>query len=415
MKSIWFHLQGYRDLPDDFAHRYDSSWVTPPNRELCDPEQVRKYLHWNLDELEYADDLGFDGIGTNEHHSNVYGFPISPLITAGVLARRNSDAAICILGTTLPTANPLRIAEEVAWLDCMSGGRMVAGVPVGSSMDTCGVAGLPPTQVRPRWYEGMELIRQAWTRPGPFPFNGRFNKYRYVNPWPTPLQKPYPPMWLLGGGSLETYDYAAKYDLTYSYLSFQGAKYAKALMQGFWDVIEQAGLDDNPYRGGFAQVVAVADSDREAERLYAKHVENFYEKSVHIPPHLVMVPGYMTKKSLQAVLKKSAEAGIVGFMPKAEMTYADAIETGAVIAGSPDTVAEQLIDAVTGLRVGHLILLMQIQSMPTELTKYSTRLFADKVLPRLRDLWADYEDHWWPTGATRNQSASAALTGEATK
>jgi hypothetical protein len=42
MKTIWFHMQGYRDLPDDFKHRYESSWVTPPNRELRDPEQVRK-------------------------------------------------------------------------------------------------------------------------------------------------------------------------------------------------------------------------------------------------------------------------------------------------------------------------------------------------------------------------------------
>lgn len=198
MKTIWFHMQGYRDLPDDFAQRYESSWVTVPNRELCDPEQVHKYINWNLDELEYADDLGFDGIGTNEHHSNIYGFPM-PLITAATLARRKSDAAICILGSTLATTTPVRVAEEMAWVDCMSGGRLVAGMPVGIPMDTCGVAGLPPTHVRPRWYEGMELIRQAWTRPGPFPFNGRFNKVRYVNPWPVPLQKPHPPMWLLGG------------------------------------------------------------------------------------------------------------------------------------------------------------------------------------------------------------------------
>jgi alkanesulfonate monooxygenase SsuD/methylene tetrahydromethanopterin reductase-like flavin-dependent oxidoreductase (luciferase family) len=413
MKSIFAHLQGYRDLPDDFAQRYESCWVTPPNQELCDPERVRDYLHWNLDELEYADDLGFDGIGTNEHHSNVYGFPVSPLMTAAILARRNSDAAICIIGTTLPTANPLRVAEEVAVADCMSGGRMVAGMPIGSPMDTCGVAGLPPTQVRPRWYEGMELIRQAWTRPGPFPFNGHFNKYRYVNPWPRPLQKPYPPMWLMGGGSLETYEYAAKYNLTYSYLSFGGAKTAKALMQGFWDVIEKAGLDDNPYRAGFAQHIAVADTDSEAERLYAKHVENFYEKSVHIPSHFAVVPGYMSKKSMQNMMEKLGTAS--PFKPKDNPSYADAVESGAVIAGSPDTVAERLIDAITDLRFGHLIALLNMQSMPTEVTKHNIKLFAEKVMPRVRELWADYEDHWWPTGATRNQSASAALAAEGAK
>lgn len=409
MKTIWFHMQGYRDLPDDFKQRYESSWVTPPNRELCDPEQVRKYVHWNLDELEYADELGFDGIGTNEHHANVYGFPIAPTLTAATLARRKSDAAICILGTTLPTTMPMRVAEEIAWLDCMSGGRMIAGVPVGSPMDTCGVGGLPPDQVRPRWYEGMELIRQAWTRPGPFPFNGKFNKIRHVNPWPVPLQKPYPPMWLAGGGSLETYHYAAKYDLAYSYLSFQGAKYAKSLMQDFWDVIEKAGLDDNPYRAGFAQFIAVADTDAEAERLYGKHIENFYNKSMHIPMHFLMPPGYVTKKSLENMLEKMGTAS--PFLTKPDPTFADTIKSGAAICGSPETVTEQLIDAIKDLRIGHLIALMQIQSMPTELTKHSTKLFAEKVMPRLREVWQGqgYEDRWWPSGATRNQTTPVTV------
>ena len=55
MKSIFFHLMPYRDLPDDFEERYESVWVTPPNSELCDPAKVAQYYKWNLDELELAD------------------------------------------------------------------------------------------------------------------------------------------------------------------------------------------------------------------------------------------------------------------------------------------------------------------------------------------------------------------------
>ena len=89
-----------------------------------------KYLYWNLDELEMADDLGFDGLGLNEHHQNGYGFPISPNMIATVLARRKSNAALVILGNTLPLYNPpIRVAEEFALLDCLSGGRLVAGLP----------------------------------------------------------------------------------------------------------------------------------------------------------------------------------------------------------------------------------------------------------------------------------------------
>jgi len=54
MKFIWFHMQGYRDLPKDFEDRYESVWVTPPTDELCDPQKVHQYLNWNLDELDYA-------------------------------------------------------------------------------------------------------------------------------------------------------------------------------------------------------------------------------------------------------------------------------------------------------------------------------------------------------------------------
>ena len=55
MKSIFFHLMPYRDLPADFEKRYESIWVTPPNSELCDPRKVAQYYQWNLDELELAD------------------------------------------------------------------------------------------------------------------------------------------------------------------------------------------------------------------------------------------------------------------------------------------------------------------------------------------------------------------------
>jgi alkanesulfonate monooxygenase SsuD/methylene tetrahydromethanopterin reductase-like flavin-dependent oxidoreductase (luciferase family) len=120
----------------------------------------------------------------------------------------------------------------------------VAGFPVGSAMDTVGCYGLPPTQVRPRYYEAHDLIVEAWTRPWPFSFNGRFTKLRYVNPWPKPLQKPHIPVWLAGGGSVETWKFASDNNYTYSYLSFSGHLTAKILMDGYWAQIEKAGLDD---------------------------------------------------------------------------------------------------------------------------------------------------------------------------
>ena len=65
MKTIWFHMQGYRDLPDDFRDRYESIWVTPPNDELCHSAEVAKYLHWNLDGLSICR-LGIRVFQTND-------------------------------------------------------------------------------------------------------------------------------------------------------------------------------------------------------------------------------------------------------------------------------------------------------------------------------------------------------------
>ena len=116
MQSYFFHLMPWTDYPDDFDEKYESSWVTFPNT-FYDPVKGAELYNRYLDELEYADTLGYDGICVNEHHQNAYGLMPSPNIIAGMLARRTKNAKIAILGNGLPLrANPLRVAEEVAML-----------------------------------------------------------------------------------------------------------------------------------------------------------------------------------------------------------------------------------------------------------------------------------------------------------
>ena len=71
-----------------------------------------------------------------------------------------------------------------------------------------------------------------------------------------------------------------------------------------------------------------------------------------------------------------------------------------MIAGSPATVRQQLLECIRSLRVGHLMVLLQIGSMPRELTLQNTTLFAREVMPHVRDLWSGYKNRWWPSGAT---------------
>jgi alkanesulfonate monooxygenase SsuD/methylene tetrahydromethanopterin reductase-like flavin-dependent oxidoreductase (luciferase family) len=207
MKFTWFNLMPWPHLPEDFREQHRSVWVDIPS-SLYDPKKGHEVYNTYLDQLEYAESLGFDGIGVNEHHANAYGLMPSPNIMAAALARRTSKAALVVLGNSIALYNPpIRVAEEFAMLDVISGGRLVAGFPVGTSMDTNYAYGQIPALTRDKYVEAHELIRRAWKEDEPFHFNGRFTQLRYANCWPKPIQSPRPPVFIPGGGSVETYDF----------------------------------------------------------------------------------------------------------------------------------------------------------------------------------------------------------------
>ena len=163
MKFHWFHLMPYPDLPEDFAEKYRSVWVDVPP-QLYDPVRGHEVYNDYLDELEYAAEVGFDGICVNEHHQNAYGLMPSPNLMAASLARRAPNAAIVVLGNSLALYNPpTRVAEEFAMLDVISGGRLIAGFPVGTSMDTNYAYGQTPVTLRDKYREAHDLIVRAWT------------------------------------------------------------------------------------------------------------------------------------------------------------------------------------------------------------------------------------------------------------
>ena len=156
------------------------------------------------------------------------------------------------------------------------------------------------------------------------------------------------------------------------------------MMDGYWDVVEKKGLERNPYRAGFLQLVAVSETDAQAEADYAKHVEYFYHKCLHVPPQWFAPPGNQDYRSLLAANRNPVRRAED---PKT-LRYRDFVDKGYVIAGSPATVRERLIEEVVKrLHVGNLMVLVQIGSMPHELTLKNIDLFAREVLPgAARDL-----------------------------
>jgi alkanesulfonate monooxygenase SsuD/methylene tetrahydromethanopterin reductase-like flavin-dependent oxidoreductase (luciferase family) len=395
MKFVWFNLQPWPHLPDDFREQHRSVWVDIPN-SLFDPEQGHRVYNEYLDQLEFAESVGFDGIGCNEHHQNAYGLMPSPNIIAAGLARRTSDAAICVIGNSIVGYNPpTRVAEEFAMLDCISGGRLVAGFPVGTPMDTNFCVGQIPALTRDKYAEAHELIIKAWTSRETFAFDGKYNQLRHVNIWPLPVQKPHPPIYIPGGGSIETWDFCLDHDYNYSYLSFNGYKGGQAMMDGYWDRRAQRGdRDESPYRASFAQIVCVAGTDAEAEKLYAEHVLYFFNRCLHVYPGFADPPGYRTIDTIKAgKLNQLRKENLDLF---SNVTWKDLVEGGFVIAGSPDTVAEEMEHMARSLRVGTVFCLLHMGNMPDWKTRYSTQLFAEKVMPRLRNVWPDWDAaQWW--------------------
>ncbi len=395
MKFHWFNLMPWPYLPDDFTEKHRSVWVDVDSR-LFDPVKSNRVYNDYLDLLEFAADQGYDGVGINEHHQNAYGLMPSPQLMAATLARRTRDVSILLLGQSLALYDPpTRVAEEMAMIDCISGGRLISGFPVGSSMDDNYACGVNPATLREKYLEAHDLVRRAWSDPDVFAWNGKHYKLRYVNLWPRPIQAP-PPIWIPGGGSVETWDFCAENHYNYSYLSFSGYIRGAQLMDGFWRRMEELGAEFNPYQAAFAQQICVAETDAEAQRLYEKHARYFFSRCLHVHPGFADAPGYRTEATIKAGLQSQMAGQSSAMNQAAQLSWQDMIDKGFIIAGSPDSVAEQMERVARTLKVGHVVCLLHFGDMPTSLCKYSTELFANRVIPRIRPIWNEYEDHWSP-------------------
>ena len=127
MKFYFFHLMPYGALNLDYDKKYRAATLELPN-SYYDPVAGAELYERYIDELSYADELGFDGVCVNEHHQTAYGLMPVPGVIAGALTRSTKKAKIAVLGRALPILhNPMSVAEEYAMLDNMSGGRLIAG------------------------------------------------------------------------------------------------------------------------------------------------------------------------------------------------------------------------------------------------------------------------------------------------
>lgn len=375
MKFFFFHLMSWPYLPADFDQTHDSAWVWCPN-SLFDPKLGPDLYREYINTLAYAEELGFDGVCVNEHHQTAYGLMPSPNLIAAALSQRTSRCKIAVVGNALPLYNPpQRVAEEFALLDNLTNGRLIAGMVIGGGPEYFAYQ-IEPTTARERFREALDLILKAWTTPGPFTWHSKHYYFRYVNPWPRPVQQPHPPIWIPGVGSKETVEFVARRGFSYMGVPYFHIDVFRRVFAQFREACAQAGTSPDPERMGWGVPIYVAPTDRQAREEFEPHLWYFVKnllKNIGLSP-----PGYTTPKSAWILLQQQKQ-----FLA-AQKTWDD-IEKGVfAIVGSPETVRQKLEHYQKELGAGTILTGCQVGSLSHEQGRMSMELLAREVFPKLR-------------------------------
>ena len=377
MKFFFFHLMPYLHLDPEVRSQYDSAWMVLPN-SAYDPKKGHELYNRYLDELELSEALGFDGVVLNEHHFTAYGLMPSPNIICAALARRTKRIKIAILGNITPVRDhPLMVAEELAMLDNIMGGRLISGFVRGIGIEYL-IWGVNPTCSHERFHESQELIVRAWTERKPFAFEGKHYHIPWVNIWPTPYQHPHPPIWTPTNGSTETVEWAARADHRYKYVqNLSAAAACKKYMDMYRATAERNGWKATPANLGWGCPVYVAETDEAAVREMKPHVESLYNTFFRIPPHRFFPPGYTSLESMKRIVVDKVP--IFGMQ-----TIENLMKHGVILCGSPQTVREQLDANAVDWGFDTHLGVFHFGTLPRDLTERSVRLFASEVAPHLR-------------------------------
>ena len=373
MRAWFFTETAYPYLPEEF----DSIRVTLPNRHY-DPRIGAELYHRYLDEWLHAEEMGLE-IMLNEHHQTATCVdPVAPIML-GVLARVTTKARLLLLGN--PIANrrqPVRVAEEMALVDCLSRGRVevgfVRGVPYEISAGNSN-----PVRMSERFWESHDLILKAWTtHDGPFSWEGRFFHHRQVNIWPRPYQEPHPPVWIT---ALSTNSVPAVAERGYVVATFlTGFEVSKKIFEAYRATAAGLGRDTPSDRLAYAALLYTGETDEEGRAGARKLM--WYVEANKVAPQFVAPPGYVPVEAAAQAMRKGGSQ-----YDFRRLTLEDLVSQGVMFAGNPDTVFRQVkahYEHVGGY--GHLLVMGQAGFLNHRDTVRGIDLFAREVYPRLKEL-----------------------------
>jgi len=160
-----------------------------------------------LERFAIMDQAGYDAVWLAEHHFSSFSVCPSVHMMGTMAAARTRRLRIGTAVSLAPFYNPLRLAEEVALLDVLSGGRVNWGAGRGFERSEFAAFGIAGEESAPRFHETVDIVLKAWTNQR-LSYEGRFYQYEDVEVLPKPLQAPHPPVWM-AASSVPAIDWAA--------------------------------------------------------------------------------------------------------------------------------------------------------------------------------------------------------------
>jgi alkanesulfonate monooxygenase SsuD/methylene tetrahydromethanopterin reductase-like flavin-dependent oxidoreductase (luciferase family) len=401
MQFSYFTERPYRGVDEDAVLKNRAFFALP--NEQFDREIAANDFNYYLDENCYAEELGFDAVALNEHHGNPFCMGSVMNVEAAILARITNKVKIVLIGNPLPVLkHPLRMAEELAEIDLISRGRLVTGWVRGAGSEQF-FNNANPAYNRELFNEAHDFIIQAWTKPGPWRYEGKHFHYRHVNPWVLPYQKPHPQMWIPGVLSPETVRWCAQHK--YPYIGLGTALEPTCeLWNVYADEAAKLGYQAGPENFGYLIPTFLAETDEKAQEVGKNFVFGGGQNAFSRPEH-TLPPGYNSKGAIRMLAKhpggswlgvspeklrqqqedQSEEVDYDEVRRKLLRGYEKTQRNYQLIIGSPKTVLPKLKVLLRILRPG-IFTFFNIQGkVSNEDRMTSMRLIAEEVMPELRE------------------------------
>ena len=329
-----------------------------------------------LEQIEWTEELGFDEAWLTEHHFIDYGLSVDPASLAAAAASRTRRIRIGLAAAILPFHHPLRLAEQMALVDIISGGRLDVGVGRGNRPAEFRGFRVPQEQSRDRFDEAVEILQRAWTEER-FSYDGRFFQVPEISVIPKPVQKPHPPLYQVCVSKDGIENTALRGWPMLNSVLFGPVEQLIGNRDTYVDTLKKAGRRADEIaallgRWGVSRQIYVADTDaralaetKDAELWYQESFKRFVIPDRIDDAHPTLQPGF---RAMAQRLSQVTWEGLV----KETLAF-----------GSPDTVARH-IETMRQMGVGQVMCWMNFGGLPQDKIRRSMELFAREVMPRFR-------------------------------